>query len=185
MKVRAYVDLDGVLARFTDGMFHAHGRPAQPVTTWNFHHSWGLTDEQFYAVATREFWTGLGRWEDGFALLETVERLVGRDRVCFLSSPTRTPGTGQGKREWFAKNLPAYDPWADLFLGGAKHKLAARDTILIDDSDANCAAFVRAGGMSWTPPRQWNHDAFRCLPDGTFDAAAECRAFEEFFRGLS
>ncbi len=165
-------DLDGFVARFTNGVYAAHGRKmeAQP-TEWNFHHGWGMKDEELYAKCDRPFWAGLDVWEDGMALVSMAEFAVGRNHICFVSSPTRTPGTGQGKREWFAEHFPKYDPWADLFVGGAKWKLAGPGKILLDDSGANCEAFDGAGGRSLLIPRPWNLCANDCVPgtDGLFD----------------
>lgn len=173
-------DLDGVLCRFTDGACVAHGRPVAQPAVWAFHREWGITDAEFYAPQGREFWAGLGRWEDGFALLAAAEALVGRSRILFVTSPVRTDGCTDGKRDWFAAHLPAYDPWADLMVGGAKFKLAHLAAVLVDDSDANCRAFAEAGGRTLTPPRTWNESRHLADPESSlFDAAAQAKILEQ------
>ncbi len=157
--MKLYLDLDGFLARFTTGACTIHNRPADETgrwATWDHQRSWGMTDEQFYAPMGFEFWRSLRPWEDGMRFLSLVEPAVGRENIAFLSSPVRTSGCEEGKRHWFAQHLPGYDRWADLFLGGAKHKFAHAGAILIDDSDANCERFVRAGGRALLVARPWN-----------------------------
>ena len=164
-------DVDGVLARFTTGACKIHGRPTDetPIyTTWNHHYTWGIKDEAFYAPMGKAFWRDLPVWDDGMQLLRLVEAMVGRDAISFLSAPVRTAGCEEGKRAWFAATLPQYDPWADLFLGGAKHKHAHADGILVDDSESNCQKWEKADGIAILVPRPWN--AFRdlCDENGSF-----------------
>jgi hypothetical protein len=166
-----YFDIDGFLARFTEGASRAHGRPTDETIIWkSWHHwrTWGKEDEALYAVCNREFWANLPPWEDGMQLLRLVESRVGTSRIVFITSPARTPGTGQGKREWVAKHLPQYDPWADVMIGGAKHKLAGPGKVLLDDSDDNCRKFVEHGGEAIVIPRPWNGRADLCDERGQF-----------------
>jgi len=176
--IKVLFDFDGVLARFTDGAFAVHGIAPEPVTEWNFHHKHGLTDEQFYAPMGRDFWAGLGRWEDGFALLGAVIEAVGRERVAFLTSPCRTPGCDEGKRLWAATHLSplGFDPWRDVFIGSNKAFLAHWGVVLVEDSDATISRWRDAGGHAWLVPRLWNGQWHYCDADGTFDPMIEARA---------
>ena len=179
-------DIDGLLAKFTHCACRIHGLPVSAGLSgaWNFHHPHGITDEQFYAPMNREFWAGLGRWEDGFALLRYAETLVGHDNICFITSPAETEGCREGKADWFKKHLPQYKHHADLFIGGAKWKLAGPNKVLLDDSDSNIKKFADAGGKTWLVPRPWNLNRDYCNPhDGTFAEAQECKAFGEWLEG--
>lgn len=183
-------DVDGVLARFTCGAILAHGRSQESgpyYPSWDHHKTWGLTDEAFYAPMNREFWAGLGRWEDGFKLLERVIELAGKDSILFLTAPVQTPGCEEGKRAWAAEHLTplGFDPFADVLIGGAKHKLAHRDVLLVDDSDSNIKKFHDAGGRTWRVPRPWNANRDLCeRSTGLFDADHERAVFTDFWRGL-
>ncbi len=164
------LDLDGFVAHFQNGACDLHGKPRADGLTgeWAFHHKWGITDEQFYAGMGAAFWEGLESWPDGLRLTTLLIDRVGKDRIAFLSSPCRTPGCGQGKRKWFARHFPAFDPWGDLFLGGAKWKLAHPGALLLDDSDSNCAKFRAAGGQAFLIPRPWNAKRDLCGENGLF-----------------
>lgn len=174
MEPTIFVDVDGFLARFTCGACAVHNRPNEtPIwTTWNHWVTWGIPEPDLYAPLGRDFWSALLRWEDGFALLTRVEELVGRDRIAFLTAPVQTPGCEDGKREWFREHLPQFSPWADLFIGGAKHKAAGPLKILLDDSDSNCDKFIACGGSAVLVPRPWNHRRSECRSDGSFDPDA-------------
>lgn len=188
------VDLDGFIANFTRGVTAAHGRPETDGLTgeWNFHHKWGINDEAFYAACDRPFWANLDVWPDGMAVLKGLVAVYGTGPICFLTSPTQTEGTHQGKRDWFRKHVAAlgFNEWADLFIGSAKWKFAHPKAVLIDDSDDNAKKFAappdhRAGGKAWVPPRPWNHNRDLCdLKTGLFDAEMETTALLRFLAGL-
>lgn len=174
-----YFDIDGLLAKFCLGSHRLHGWPYKVPTTWNYHHEHGISDADFYANMGASFWANLEPWEDGFELLRLVEHRVGPGRILFLTSPCQTPGCEEGKRAWVRKFLPTYDPWKDVMIGGAKHKLAHRGALLIDDSDANCKAFAAAGGKVFLAPRPWNdHRAFAAESDGRFNPSVAMKVVE-------
>ena len=176
-------DVDGVLARFTTGACSVHGRPTDetPVwTSWNHQRSWGIEDVEFYRPMSADFWRDLPVWEDGMQLLKLVVARYGTDRVSFLSAPVRTPGCEEGKRQWFGTHITplGFDPWADLFLGGAKWKHAHQDAILLDDSETNCEKWTAAGGDAILIPRPWNTARYLCDPEGRFHVGNEQDSLE-------
>lgn len=182
-----FFDLDGVLARFSDGANALHNLPPVQPTTWNFHHPHGLTDEAFYGPMNREFWAGLGRWEDGFALLAACVARYGTAPIAFLTSPCRTAGCEEGKRAWVKEHLSplGFDPWKDVFIGGDKSKLcAARGQVLLDDSDANVTAWHAKFGGGWLIPRPWNDYRHLCDDEGRFFVDDEADALFEYVEGL-
>lgn len=188
-KLMINFDLDGVLAQFTHGAARLHGKPDRDSAgvhwpTWNFHHEWGIADEHFYAGMGADFWAGLGRWEDGFALLERVAALVGHDRIAFITSPCQTAGCEEGKRRWAVEHLTGWNAWADVFIGGNKFKLAHPRAVLVEDSDTNVDKWRAAGGHAWLLPRPWNRNAVHCDADGLFDPDREFDAFADWLKGI-
>jgi hypothetical protein len=176
---RVFFDIDGVLARFTCGALAVHGRPEHSGQwrTWDFPHTWGIGERAFYAPMGREFWSSLGRWEDGFALLRYCETAIGAHRIALLTTPAPTEGCVDGKRDWVAAHLPEYLP--RLILGWSKELLAHECALLVDDSDANVNRFRYCDGHAWTVPRPWNHNRGRVGSDGTFNVLTETRRIEQ------
>jgi hypothetical protein len=172
-------DLDGVVAHFTNGACDVHGLPRSAGLSgaWNFHHPHGISDAAFYAPMGRDFWADLGVWPDGIELFKRIESLVGHERIAFLSSPCQTAGCEEGKRIWFKRHFPQYDPWGDLFLGGKKQKLAYGGAILLDDSDTNCERWAARGGRSFLIPRPWNKDRDQVDAEGLFHVGNVQQAF--------
>jgi len=157
--IRPFLDLDGVLVDFVGGAFRVHGRKPEPVNTWNFHEAWGLTTEQFFAPMGYDFWAGLGPTEDATRIVDTIRRHAASRRIALLSSPCQTPGCVEGKREWVKKWFPQLLP--NLILTSAKHLIAARGSLLIDDSDDNIYKWRNGGGVGFTWPQTWNLGADR------------------------
>lgn len=179
-----YFDVDGVKARFTDGVCALHGRPVKQPTVWDMHNEWDppMDDTAFYAPQDRAFWASLGVWEDGMALFRFVESLVGQDRMCLMTSPVQTEGCSEGKRDWVKKHLPHYLP--DLVIGGCKHKMAGPNKVLIDDSDSNVSKFQAHGGHGWLVPRPWNSARGLVDSSGMFNVLAESKALQKYLESL-
>lgn len=167
-----YFDIDGVLARFTDGACRIHGRLVQQPTVWNFHkEQWSptMTSAELFAPMGRAFWAGLDLWDDGMRLLQLTEWKMHphHKRIGLLTSPCETDGCIDGKRDWIGKHLPEYK--FRLIPTPAKGELFAHpNAILVDDSDDNIASWREHGGVGVLVPRPWNARRDRTFPDGTF-----------------
>lgn len=169
MKPVIFVDLDGVLCGFVQGVLRHHGRTDIPISSvrWNIETQLGITAEQLWGDKGFDFWVNLDPLPDGMELLRLVEGLVGVEQIGLLSSPCDTVGCREGKQQWVNKHLPQYRK--RLFLGSAKELFAGPTKVLVDDYDGNAQRFYRAGGWSILPARPWNCARDRCDENGNFD----------------
>ena len=169
--MKILLDLDGVIVDFVEGACQAHHRrmydePLKEEEAGGYHIEklWGISRNAFWKpMAEPEFWRKLDWMPDGREILEIVERAVGPENVCLLTSPSVGSGPVVGKLDWIEKNMPAYE-WRYL-IGPVKDFCAGPDAILVDDSDGNVGSFAEAGGGTVLVPRPWNsnwehrHDA--------------------------
>jgi len=160
------VDMDGFLVDFQREMLRRHNTklPYEKVE-WDFWKQMGITKEQFWSVATREWWANLPWTPEGEAALEGLVRIAGKENITLLSSPSI--GGMDGKEDWVRKHIPEFRN--QMFLGSEKWRFAGPDKCLIDDSDQNCIEFRGKGGGSYIlVPRPWNLFKDKTNPDGTF-----------------
>lgn len=171
----AFIDLDGVVADFfTDAVdvacrywgasFRRGGDPAAmekldpqikrnwPPGEWDIAHVLGLTISEFWEAINDQanFWESLNKYEWADSIIAAVVSLGMEPH--FLSSPSRSPASHSGKREWVSEHFSGIP----LTLTNHKHLLAGPDRLLIDDGDKNCERFEEAGGVAILFPRPWN-----------------------------
>jgi hypothetical protein len=168
-----FLDLDGVLVDFVGGALAAHGRtlPIADVR-WDFCTQIGfrgVDDPAFWAPLGYDFWANLGWHADGRAIVGTVDRLF-EGQVALLTSPCDTLGCAEGKREWVRRHLPEFSQ--RLLIGTSKHLVAGPGKVLVDDHDANVAAFRCGGGRAVLVPRPWNTRCGETLDEGKFCSAS-------------
>lgn len=176
--MRCFLDLDGVLVNFVGGALRLLGRTLDPYPAgeWDFHRHLGLTDDDFWGQITRggaHFWADLEWLPDGREVHEAVDAAFGPEGVYLLSSPSQDPQSLAGKAMWVQRHLPQYR--RRLLLGVCKEAVAHPGVLLVDDSDANVAAFRCAGGAAILVPRPWNH----LHPYAAHAASSVRRALEE------
>lgn len=162
MTNRAYLDMDGVLANFIDGVCNAHGRPSPYLDPANhgkseIDHIWGMTATEFWAPVNNspEFWDGLQRMPDADDIVASVIRAFGEENIAILTAPSMDPQCVPGKRRWMRKYYPMFSQ--RMIFGSAKDFLAGPHRFLIDDRDKNLEDFERHGGHSICVPRLWNN----------------------------
>lgn len=153
------LDLDGVLAEFDRAACEVHGLPEGTVPkSWDWYHDFGITD--------KEFWDKIHALGDKFYgelvqpypwAREVLELVRGADDFVIMSSPSNHPAGYAGKKIWVDKYLDGVKP-AQLIVGSAKHLLAGRDRLLVDDGPHNITAFIDAGGATCTFLQPWNCD---------------------------
>lgn len=182
MKPVCFLDLDGVLVDFVGGALAMHGKHIPPAEVrWDFPSQVGfdgVNAAAFWAPLGRDFWAGLGWTADGRGILAAVEDAFGPERVCLLTSPCLTPGCAEGKLDWVRRELPGYA--RRVLVGPCKHLLAGPGKLLVDDHDANCEAFAKAGGASVLVPRPWNEYRDDCRSDGTCDLTGVRMSLRDF-----
>lgn len=155
MKPVCYLDLDGVITNFHVAALALHQSKLEEkdLINWDLPGLVGMSPDSFYKDMGYDFWANLPWVEEGKELLKRLTGIFGSNLI-LLSSPVLTSGCAEGKRDWVSKNLPTFQN--RLFLGSAKHLLAASSKILVDDSDLNCTAFHEAGGFTVLVPAPWN-----------------------------
>lgn len=174
--MQVFLDLDGVLVDFIGGCCRLFGKELQPypLGEWNFFHTWGLSEAEFYGEIRRagsQFWADLDWTLDGEAILHCVEqyaRQLGAEPVMFISSPTRAADSWAGKVDWVKRHIPGGG--SRLILTHAKASVSGPGKLLIDDKPSNVRAWVNryprhASGVLL--PRPWNEFhplAERALP---------------------
>lgn len=182
MELATFVDMDGLLANFVGGVIDMHpGAPYTHATApWDVWTPLGLTDKQFWATKTRDFWKKLVPYPEGITLLGRLERLIGQSRIALFTHAPDIDGAIDGKRDWVKAHQPFY--LRRLLTGEPKFMVAGPTKVLIDDSDANCDAWAAAGGVAVCVPRPWNRRASECLPGGQFCPEAAFARAEEAIR---
>lgn len=175
-----YLDIDDVCNRFTMYALQQAGcgqilynEKAYPVecgfdivAACNKLHpekrDWNL--KTFWNSVHRDLWASVPESIEFRRLLIGCEKLVGRENVILLSSPTLCPESLAGKLEWIHSNCP---PWMhrNYLIGPAKVSCARPGALLIDDADKNVVAFAAKGGRVLLVPRPWN--SLECISDRT------------------
>jgi hypothetical protein len=139
-----YLDMDGVLADFDkkrDELFPEFiGKTQDQVSPEMNERFWNTIDEKY-----PEWFGSLEPMPDFVTLWEYASKL--RPVVLTALPRTRQYETIQQKQAWLRKYL---GPSVPVIACLRKHKAdyANRNSILVDDSDVNCAAFEKAGGYS-------------------------------------
>jgi 5'(3')-deoxyribonucleotidase len=161
-----YVDMDGVLCDFAGAALHVHGRPEimdnWPPLAWDMHALIGCTEAEFWHKIDARgfaFWANLKPYQWFVDLLGIIA-----EPFVISTSPSHSHHSSSGKVAWVQMHLGA--KFRDYMIGCHKHLLANRDSILIDDNDANCEKFERHGGRAILFPQPWNANHSLCRDDG-------------------
>lgn len=157
-----FCDQDGVLAQFIEGASLAHNRPLpygpsypNSYGIWDTEKLWNISANEFWApLEGPTFWEELTEYPEALDLINLCERVVGRDQLAILTSPSLSPYCVTGKRKW----VKARWPWLEknMIFTSAKRFLARGTSILIDDRDKNLEDWQEAGGLAIQYPRPWN-----------------------------
>lgn len=152
-----YLDIDGVLADFTQGVFRAVGRKYDyndPVLkNWMWYGDIGFDLPQIDSLCNINFWAGLPWMHDGKEILQLVERAF--NNIYLLTTPMPNPGSYTGKMLWIERHLPKYIN-RTIITQIPKQHFANVTSLLIDDRYENCYQFQNAGGLAILVPRPWN-----------------------------
>ena len=132
-----FVDLDGVLVDFRQGVFDKFG---EHLFERKGEIPWDALDHDFYA--------NLPTIEGGVDFFRTVQKKYDA-RV--LTGTTLLPGCFSGKAEWLVRELGLGDHWilqkATLCASNAKRLLAREGAILIDDRKKNIDQWIENEGI--------------------------------------
>lgn len=160
---KLFLDVDGVMADFVGGMMVAHNKP-WPYSSvfgdkaWDLAGIWGINHHDFWAPCGYSFWKELEKMPEADAILATCIRRVGRERVCFLTSPAMQSGSMEGRRDWLAEHYPDVPVLFSVGSGSTPPKqfCAGHESILIDDYSPTVDKFVAWGGAAFLVGRPWN-----------------------------
>lgn len=159
--MKVFIDLDGVLCDFLGGIRNltTHGSlrdkvVLQPVpgTLWPIPEEvWKATD--FY------FWDKLQKTWFAMELVRYLGTFFGEENLYVLTAlhpPGRNykDGTIEGKMSWIHKNFPKLA--GRIIVTSHKYLLAGENTLLIEDSEKQSDAFIRAGGQAYLVPTETN-----------------------------
>lgn len=166
---RVLLDMDGVVADFVAGAKSVHyGKIPQSLyhdpadcgdKGWDILKHFDGTPEEFWSPFGYNFWKSLPPMPDAFAIYDTIERYVHKDNICFLTSPCRTEGCYEGKREWAHKHFPGVPILFSTSVPGGsppKQFVADHNSILIDDHSLNVRNWIDYDGIGFLYPRPWN-----------------------------
>lgn len=184
MPITCLTDMDGCLCDFVSHALATHGRKEVKITTWNIEDHLGITAEMFQEPIQKR---GAGWWRQIPELpwYKDVIRLSKKhsDEMFICSSPHVFEESETGKRKWVRDRLgKSFD---NFVFTNHKHLLASPTTILIDDSEKNCAAFDERDGISILFPAAWNRlgemkNPIPYLERQLEDAAKKIRAYEDW-----
>jgi 5'(3')-deoxyribonucleotidase len=158
--------MDGVIANFVQGISDHHGLPnpytkKESLGIWDTDYLFGMTTGQFWEGVDENFWAALEPTPEAIYIIKSVLECVSLDKihVATVLGGGRFYHCVDGKLSWMEKHFPKL--LSRMWFGVSdKACFASGDTLLIDDSDRNCAAFNKAGGHVILFPRPWNsnHD---------------------------
>jgi len=167
--MKIFVDMDGVLSDFVDGMLTAHDCwiEAKGKDVWFIRHKSGarlkwpqgeyrldrvlnMPGSRFWKPADYTFfWETLPLMRDGIKMINRLPDPY------ILTSPSLSPASASGKMIWIRRYLP--NLYRRLLIVPAPEKyLLAEGNLLIDDSDVNCSRWGVAGGQAILWPQWWN-----------------------------
>jgi len=171
--MKIFIDLDDVLVDFSIAALAEVGCPVNSwsyrtnLSKWNpewgfdiilaantLHPSKNFTREEFWNALPERFWERLTETPEYKLILAHSYNLAGSENVFILTAPTNQPYVAQAKMKWMQANRPV--PPEQLIITKRKDACADDTSLLIDDSDKNINAFVKAGGNALLVPRPWN-----------------------------
>lgn len=148
------LDLDGVITKFVEGAAKVIGYDPKVVTEWDYYHLVGETEQSFWDkidAVSPDFWANLELYDWAYELIFLCQTY---GEIIFLTSPSRSALSSQGKVLWMQKHFGFN--FRQYLIGPKKEFCANTNTILIDDSDKNIHKFEKAGGKTILFPQPWN-----------------------------
>ncbi len=160
--MKAFIDMDGVIADFIGAALVLHGRPelytlASSKGVWDTEKLLGITAKEFWEPLNgAEFWSKLPKTPEADGIVALVEAAVGKENVAILTAPASSENCIPGKYKWIRRHFPQFSK--RIIFASCKEFMASPERILIDDRDSNVDAFNYAGGKGLLLARDWNQD---------------------------
>ncbi len=150
------LDMDGVLVDFVGGAAKVLNYDPAVVNCWDYYPLIGVTENEFWKAidaAGSDFWAYMPEYPWCQQLYDDCCK---HGPTILLTSPSQCPSSTHGKLRWMQEKFGRR--FRDYLMGAKKEFCARPDTVLIDDSDANCKKFQDHGGRAILFPRPWNEN---------------------------
>lgn len=153
-----YLDMDGVLVQFVEGVLRLFERP-ELLATWP---KGEYRMSRVMGVPRAAMWAGIDAggaawWAnlEPYPWTRTLAEQLGEvAEVVIVSDPSGRGSAVAGKLHWLDVHLPQLA--GDYLFGPRKELLARPGALLIDDCAAHVARFINAGGRAVLFPQPWN-----------------------------
>jgi 5'(3')-deoxyribonucleotidase len=161
MKKQIFLDMDGVLVNFDQGVrdrFKVDWHPEEFAI--DYKKTFNMSKSLFWSILDNErFWANLPWTEYGKRVMRVVEIF----RPCILSTVV-VPAGFSGKVKWLKKNYPAVLKDDRVLFSAStvgethnsKRHCAGPGSVLIDDNEKMCENWRAAGGEAIMWPTPWN-----------------------------
>lgn len=151
--------MDGVVADFVRAIHGVHRKPwvyNKPGSKNKFETEklWGMTPEEFWKYDGHDFWRNIPKTQEADQLVALVKEKFSPGNVCFLTSPSNSPGCYTGKLEWIKFHFPGIP--VIFAKSHTKRFLSGPGRLLIDDRNENRSEWEENGGTGILMPRPWN-----------------------------
>jgi len=147
-KIKIYVDLDGVLTNFNQGVKNGFLNKHNKENNTNINSGWEYEErygsEEFWKEVKKlglEFWSNMPWTSDGKSLWNFVKKYP---NVEILSKPSKDKLSREGKKIWCKRELGED---VKINLSYDKKEFADSNCILIDDLEKNIKEWFKAGGI--------------------------------------
>lgn len=159
------VDLDGVLVSFLDEALKPFNtnvadlyEASESKGEWAVEKLLGITQKKFWEKNPGSVFEKARMTNDADDIMSVVEDFAEATgaKIFFCTSPSQDPDAYTAKARWVKRYYNDLYIKGRLIITSHKYLLANPDTVLIDDSDKNCEAFMQAGGHVVLVPRPWN-----------------------------
>lgn len=150
-----YIDMDGVLVDFVEGVCKAKN-VENPYTTTTFR-DYGIEKvlgKDMWEGLEQDFWANLSKSAIADDVINACVNFFGLDHCYIATSPTLNIGCASGKKAWIKQHYPEF--YEKVIIIKDKYLLAKPTAVLIDDSDGKIADFRASGGYGYLIGRPWN-----------------------------
>lgn len=159
------LDLDGVIVDFVSAALAVHDSPLShdDVSQWDMAALMGIHEDELWRpidVEGPHFWQRLDKYPWADEVIRACRKAA--PEFCIATTPSRSPHSTAGKIAWLQGEFG--EKFRDYALTPRKHHMARPDTLLVDDSNDNCAKFVDNGGRAILFPQPWNQNR-QFVPD--------------------
>lgn len=157
-----YLDCDGVFADFVTGILAKMNIPYEGYDKWPYGRVFDIfpligsnwTEASKLCDAT--FWANLSWMPDGKVIRDEIWKRFRPAETMLLTKPMDHDDSYTGKAQWVTREMPELRRRLVPTHISKSEFAIDFNTLLIDDSEENYDAFVRAGGAAILVPRPYN-----------------------------